>query len=212
MKLDCLILAAGSASRFGGCKLLANWNGKPLVAQSIEAACTLEPENIFIVGGAYYEQLQQALPDLPISTRTEHTKTIELLEFRAWDLGVGNSLAFGVKRLQNANPVLVMLGDQPLISAKDLQHLHRTWSENPERIVCASFANTLGVPAIFPARFKAELYRCRGDRGAKSILLRYFNKDEPLVIPIAMPSAEFDIDTPTDFKIHREKIQRYLSA
>ena len=208
MKLDCLILAAGSASRFGGCKLLANWKGKPLFAQSIEAASVLVPDNIVVVGGAYYKALQQALMGLKIA----RAQTIELLEFRAWNLGVGHSLAFGVKHLQNPNPVMILLGDQPFVSAQDLQHLYQTWAANPERMVCASFADTLGVPAIFPARFKAELYRCRGDRGAKSILLRHFNKEASLVIPVAMPSAEFDIDTPTDFNVYRKKLHRYLSA
>jgi molybdenum cofactor cytidylyltransferase len=191
--LDCLILAAGNASRFGGCKQLANWQGQPLLAACIAAARNLKPARIIVVGGAFYPQLLQALPALD-TTNTCADKPIELLEFRAWDLGLGHSLAYGVKQLQNSNPVLVLLGDQPLISAQDLHNLYRIWRKNPGKIVCASFANTLGVPALFPAQFKARLYECRGDRGAKNVLLRYSKQ----VIPVAMPSAEFDVDTPAD--------------
>lgn len=192
--IDCLILAAGSASRFGGCKQLANWQGRPLLAACIAAARTLEPERILVVGGAYYPQLLQALPELNANATEINDRAIDLLEFPAWKLGVGNSLSFGIKYLQNTNPVLVMLGDQPLISAQDLRALYRSWCSNPEQIACASFANTLGVPAIFPAQFKARLYKCRGDQGAKKILLDCSSQ----VIPVAMPSAEFDIDTPAD--------------
>lgn len=200
--IDCLILAAGSASRFGGCKQLADWQGQPLLAASIATARTLEPARIFVVGGAFYPQLLQALPELEAKSKRSTDQPIELLEFRAWKLGVGNSLAYGVKQLQNSNPVLVLLSDQPLISAQDLRNLYRTWCKTPNKIACASFANTLGVPAIFPAHFKARLYECRGDRGAKNVLLRYTNQ----VVPVVMPSAEFDVDTPAELTTYLKKV------
>lgn len=200
--IDCLVLAAGSASRFGGCKQLADWQGQPLLANSIASARALDPARIFVIGGAFYSQLLQALPTLDTKPKKRTERAVELLEFRAWNLGVGNSLAFGVKQLQNSNPVLVLLGDQPLISAQDLRNLYHAWSNSPEKIACASFANTLGVPAIFPAQFKARLYECRGDRGAKNLLQRYTDQ----IIPVAMPSAEFDVDTPADLTTYLKKI------
>lgn len=200
--IDCLVLAAGSASRFGGCKQLADWQGQPLLANTIAAARALNPARIFVVGGAFYAQLLQALPMLDVNAKKRLAPSVELLEFRAWSLGVGNSLAFGVKQLQNSNPVLVLLGDQPLISAQDLRNLYRTWVKNPAKIACASFANTLGVPAIFPAHFKAQLYGCRGDLGAKNLLLRHADH----VVPVSMPSAEFDVDTPADLTSYLKKI------
>lgn len=200
--IDCLILAAGNASRFGGCKQLADWQGQPLLANSIASARALDPARIFVIGGAFYSQLLQALPTLERKPKPRTERAVELLEFRAWNLGVGNSLAFGVKHLQNSNPVLVLLGDQPLIRAQDLRNLYRAWSKSPEKIACASFANTLGVPAIFPAQFKARLYECRGDSGAKNLLQRYTDQ----IIPVAMPSAEFDVDTPADLTTYLKKI------
>lgn len=200
-QIDCLILAAGSSSRFGSCKLLSDWNGQPLIANSIAAARKLNPARICVVGGAFYPALSELITELNAKPKDIKDCAIELLEFRAWSLGIGNSLAFGVKQLQNTHPVLVMLGDQPLVSEQDLARLYRTWRAQPEKIACASFANTLGVPAIFPAHFKARLYECRGDRGAKSVLL---NCPEQ-VLPVAMPSAEFDIDTPLDLKTYIKK-------
>jgi molybdenum cofactor cytidylyltransferase len=199
--LDCLILAAGNASRFGSCKQLADWKGQPLLAATIAAARQLNPARILVVGGAFYPQLLQALPALNSSAGKGSNTPVELLEFRAWNLGLGHSLAHAIKHLQNSNPVLVLLGDQPLVSAQDLQNLYRHWSAQPEKIACASFANTLGVPALFPAHFKARLYESRGDRGAKNILLRYRNQ----VMPVAMPSAEFDVDTPADLSKYLRK-------
>lgn len=205
--MDCLILAAGSASRFGGCKQLADWQGQPLLATSIATARALTPARILVVGGAFYPQLSEALPRLdakPKKIAAEKIKDgqVELLEYRAWKLGIGNSLAFGIKHLQNSNPVLVLLGDQPLISAQDLRNLYRIWCKNSEKIACASFANTQGVPAIFPAQFKARLYECRGDCGAKDVLLRYADQ----VVSVPMPSAEFDVDTPAELVTYLKKV------
>lgn len=202
LQIDCLILAAGNSSRFGSCKLLSDWKGQPLIASSIAAARKLNPARICVIGGAFYPELTQILSEFNAKPKRVTDCNIELLEYRAWDLGIGNSLAFGVKHLQNANPVLVMLGDQPLVSEQDLQRLYRQWREQPEKIACASFANTLGVPAIFPAIFKARLYECRGDRGAKNLLLSCPDQ----IVPVAMPSAEFDIDTPVDLKTYLKKI------
>lgn len=200
--IDCLVLAAGSASRFGGCKQLADWQGKSLLANSIATARTLSPERIFVVGGAFYPQLLQALPELNPQQKKRTDGAVELLEYRAWNLGAGNSLAFGVKHLQNSNPVLVLLSDQPLISPQDLRNLYRAWSEQPEKIACASYSNTVGVPAIFPAQFKAQLYQCRGDQGAKNLLLNNLSS----VVRVSMPSAEFDVDTPADLTTYLKKI------
>lgn len=192
MKLDCLILAAGSASRFGGCKLLADWNGQPLISATIAAARALAPEKIVVVGGAFYPQLLQAESLLNMGR-----PNVELMQYRDWQLGMGHSLAFGVNQLITDNAVLVLLGDQPLVSAQDLQSLYRAWNTNPMQIACANFANTLGVPAIFPAQFKEQLQACSGDRGAKTLLACYAGQ----LVSVAMPAAEFDVDTQADLNM-----------
>lgn len=191
MKLDCLILAAGSASRFGGCKLLADWEGQPLIAATLKAARAVEVEKVKIVGGAFYSELLQVQPIL-----NSINPNVELLEYRDWHLGMGHSLAFGIEQFPMENAVLILLGDQPLVSAQDLKNLYHSWCDTPEYISCASFANTFGVPAIFPAQFKTQLCVCSGDRGAKIILARY--AQELKLVP--MPNAEFDVDTPADLK------------
>ncbi len=188
-KLDCLIIAAGSSTRFGGCKLLADWQGQPLVSATLSAASALAIENIKIIAGAYHSKLIGAkfIPQA-INSR------VEIVEFVDWQMGMGHSLAFGIEQLPTENAVLILLGDQPLINAQDLQELYSAWNENSEKIVCAAFANTMGVPAIFPAQFKNQLRACEGDRGAKSVLSDHSQR----LVSVSMPHAEFDVDTLED--------------
>lgn len=187
MAIDCVILAAGAATRFGSCKLLADYLGQPLLAHALDAVQAVTPEKIVLVTGASHELLNEYCAELNMSR-------LEVAYCAEWQLGMGHSLAHGVSQLQNDKPVLVLLGDQPQVSAADLLRLYRFWKTSPTQISCASFANTLGVPAIFPAEFKAQLRNCIGDRGAKQLLFQHAQQ----VLAVPMLSAEFDVDTPAD--------------
>ncbi len=189
MAIDCVILAAGAATRFGSCKLLADYLGQPLIAHTLDAVQSVTPERIILVTGASHTALNEYCASLAISR-------LEVAYCDDWQLGMAHSLVHGVAQLNNDKPVLILLGDQPQVSAADLLRLYRCWRSSPTQIVCASFADTLGVPAIFPAEFKPFLLGCSGDRGAKQLLFQHAEQ----VVAIAMPSAEFDIDTPADMQ------------
>lgn len=186
-ELDCLILAAGNSSRFGGCKLLADWQGRPLILNAIAAAQALRPRRLLMVTGAYHQQLEPILRQL----------SEPLLHWAFcpnWAEGMGASLAFGAAQLSGDNGLLIMLADQPLVTAADLQHLQNLWRRDPHKIVCSHFANTLSVPAIFPAQLKPELLTLRGDKGAKAL----FTAHADLLLSLPLATAEFDVDTPAD--------------
>lgn len=187
MAIDCVILAAGAATRFGSCKLLADYLGQPLLAHALDAVHAVVPEKIVVVTGASHEPLNHYCAELNINR-------LEAVYCADWQLGMGHSLAYGVSHLQNDKPVLILLGDQPQVGAADLLRLYRFWKTSPTQISCASFEDTLGVPAIFPAEFKSHLRKCTGDRGAKQLLFQYAQQ----VLAVPMPSAGFDVDTPAD--------------
>ena len=192
MPLDCVILAAGCSSRFGGCKLLADWQGQPLVTHAIAAVKALAVENFVlgnfvIVGGAYYSQLATLIGRLP-------EPKPQLLYCADWAEGMGRSLAFAAAQLPAANALMVLLADMPLVTAEDLTRLQQLWQNNPHNIVCSRFGDTLSVPAIFPAELKTQLLALRGDKGAKALFAAH--ADALLSLPLA--AAEFDVDTPAD--------------
>lgn len=184
MDVDCLMLAAGASRRFGDCKLLAEWQGQALISHALGNARQLPLARLLVVTGAYHEILAPL-----IATQAPEADAVY---FANWERGMGASLAFGASLLPGTRPLLVLLADQPLISAADLQLLYQTAQSHPEQIVCASFASTLGPPAIFPSRFKAQLRQLDGDRGAKALL----QSPDTLSLPLA--AAGIDIDTHTD--------------
>lgn len=214
--LDCLILAAGASTRFDGCKLLAEWQGRTLLGWTLAAARTLPLASITLVTGAYHNELvahcaaacevenraedQTENRALQQNQNQKKQPPLQIYHCDTWQRGMGHSLAQGVAQLPTDNAVLILLGDQPLIDATDLQHLVSTWRAHPEHSCCASFADTLGVPAIFPAHNKPALQQLDGDRGAKSLLLNPANA----VSHVPMTNAAIDIDTRTQLvTLHR---------
>ena len=89
-----------------------------------------------------------------------------------------------------------MLADQPLITSDDLWNLLGAAQRYPEKIICAQFDATLGVPALFPQGEKTKLLYLNGDQGAKNILLNAGDK----VLPVPLPNAALDIDTRDDLQ------------
>jgi molybdenum cofactor cytidylyltransferase len=109
--------------------------------------------------------------------------------------GLASSIRVGLSHAPlDARGALITLADQVAVTADDLRRLVSHWEQQPDRIVAAQYADTVGVPAIFPADLFQELNELRGDGGARTVLSRHAER----VIGVPMPSAALDIDTPAD--------------
>jgi molybdenum cofactor cytidylyltransferase len=109
--------------------------------------------------------------------------------------GIGGSIALGVRCVRHAaDAVLVILADQPRITAAHLSALIDHWSGADDEIVATAFAGTTGPPVLFPRDCFAELAQLGGDSGAKSLL----SNPRYTVRSIPFEPAAIDIDTPAD--------------
>jgi molybdenum cofactor cytidylyltransferase len=193
-QVDMLIMAAGGSRRFGSCKLLADFRGAPLLSYVLNTAIEISRRHgecmssINLVVGGYATEIRDAV--------NQWGTPVNIFHCTDWALGLGHSLAFGVGQLPTENAVLIMLADQPLINAEDVERLLVSARENPQKIICAEFSSTVGVPAFFPADFKPQLLQIEGDRGAKSMLM----KERETVISVSLPRAAADIDIPDDLE------------
>jgi molybdenum cofactor cytidylyltransferase len=111
-----------------------------------------------------------------------------------WREGLAASIRCGVDAsVADADALLIMLCDQPLVGAAELGMLINAWRTAPDALAVAGYADTRGVPAVFPARYREQLLSLRGDSGARAL----FDDAETLTV-VDMPAAAFDIDTPAD--------------
>lgn len=181
-----IILAAGASRRLGFSKQLLKIDGESLVRRATRAALATSPVRTLIVVGNDADNVLAVIEDLAV----EHVNCGDWME------GMGASLRAALSSLSNeeCDGALVVLCDQPALTAMHLQTLVSTWHGSPERAVASAYANTRGVPAILPRAWFADLQQLRGDRGARE-LLRSRADD---VLAVAAPELARDIDTRQD--------------
>lgn len=180
-----LVLAAGSATRFGSTKQTARYDGIPLVRRAVAIANEVCGDRSVLITGHNRSAVAKACE--PLRGR-------EVVNERYAD-GLGTSIGCGVDAVRDAaSAVLILLADQPLITVDHVQQLIDTWSGDPNEIVGTSFSGTQGPPVLFGAACFDALCDLRGDTGAKAL----FDDQRFALKAIPFEPAAMDIDTPDD--------------
>ena len=156
MKLAVLILAAGASTRFGGCKLLADVGGRPLLQNSIDLASSVAPDDVHVVSGAWHQALLDA-------TSAGELTGARLVYSDCWREGLSASLRAGIRHLEpDYEAVLVLLADQVALTRDDLMALLDAFDGGG--ICCGFYRGRRGVPAIFPVLCSRASKRFMGIR------------------------------------------------
>jgi bifunctional UDP-N-acetylglucosamine pyrophosphorylase/glucosamine-1-phosphate N-acetyltransferase len=139
MSLAIVILAAGQGKRMQSTlpKVLHPLAGKPIVEHVINAAQTLNPEDIFVIHGHEGERVKAQLQHLAV-TWVKQTE----------QLGTGHAVAQALPFIHNADQVLVLVGDVPLIASETLSSLLQTTTLNSVGIITVNLTNPTGLGRI----------------------------------------------------------------
>jgi molybdenum cofactor cytidylyltransferase len=180
-----IVLAAGSARRFGSSKQLAKWNGEKLVRLATAVATeSCGPRSILVAGHDWNAVYRACKPFPGCFVINEKHAT-----------GIAGSLALAVRSIRHvASAIVVLLADQPMVTAKHVAALIERWSGGEREIVASAYANTSGVPTLFASGSFEKLSALTGDQGARDLL------DDPEfeVRHVAFEGAGTDIDTVED--------------
>ncbi len=182
-----VVLAAGSAKRFGATKQLERVGGQPLVRRAVDLAYEMCGDHTVLVVGHDWRAVTAAARDdsgyLVYNERHED--------------GFGTSISLAVRCVAHAaSAILLLLADQPLITAQHLASLCEAWSGADDEIIATAFAGTKGPPVLFPRATFAELARLEGDQGAQHLLRdgRYRTRT------VIFEPAATDVDTKADLR------------
>ncbi|HEX8083139.1 MAG TPA: NTP transferase domain-containing protein [Solirubrobacteraceae bacterium] len=162
-QVDALILAAGAGTRFGDdAKLLAELHGRPVVAHVVEAArAAASVARVVVVVGARGERLRPAL------AHPSGDGPLAILDCPDWRDGQSASLRCGLAALEGAERVVVLLGDQPGVTAAAID---RIAAESPG--TRASYDGRPGHPALLGPEQIEAAQRLRGDEGLRALAWR----------------------------------------
>jgi molybdenum cofactor cytidylyltransferase len=153
-----VVLAAGAGTRFGGAKQIAQFEGRPLLEHSLRAIAAAPVDRVVVVLGAGAGEVL-ARVDL---------HGAEPVVCERWEEGQAASLACGLARLEAADAVVVVLGDQPRVSPEAIRRVLA--ARDGAAAVRASYDGRPGHPVLLERRLFGRLRDVTGDHGARSVL------------------------------------------
>ena len=170
----------------GSHKLLAEFDGVPLVRRSALTAIAGGVSDIVAVTGHRRAEIEEALNGL----------AVERVFNPDYVSGMASSLVAGVgtPAAQRADGVLVMLADMPGVTGDDLKALMTAFRKaNGLAIVRAVSGGKRGNPVILPRSVLNAVMRLEGDVGARHIIE---TSGLPVVDVEIGEAAHLDVDTP----------------
>ncbi|MET0771839.1 MAG: nucleotidyltransferase family protein [Candidatus Limnocylindrales bacterium] len=191
-EIGIVVLAAGAGIRFGGGKLLADLEGRPMLQHVLDAVREVAPGRCVVVMGA----------DAPvIETRIDWRDEVRVVNPTP-AAGLASSLRVGVATCLDLQPsltgIMVVLGDQPRTSPDVMRALIRAvpaaraagaWAVVPR------YARGGGNnPALLLGDALARVPDLEGDRGMGALLAA----QPSLVHAVDVAGTNPDVDTRAD--------------
>jgi molybdenum cofactor cytidylyltransferase len=180
-----LLLAAGSASRFGSDKLRHDLPHGVSIA--VQAARHLRAEVPRVIAAVR--------PGADELARALAAEGCEVVVCENASGGMGASLACAARAAGEAAGYLVALADMPFVRRTSIAAVRDALAAGAA-LSAPYFRARRGHPVGISGRYRAELERLAGDEGAKQLLAEHAS--ELVKIPVGDPGVIRDIDTPGD--------------
>ena len=178
-KVGCVIMASGLSKRFGSNKLMADFNGKPMILHALQASDSLKDHRVVVTRHADVAALCQEqgvnviLHDLP-----HRSDTIRL----------------GLEALGDVDACLFLPADQPLLRRETVTTLVNQWEADQEKILRPFHNDTPGSPVLFPRWALPELQNLPEGKGGNWVIKNH--PEKTAAMQIEDPYELMDADTP----------------
>lgn len=191
-----IILAAGLSTRMGVPKILIEFDGDTVMGRVVKASLGSGLHRTVLVAGASDRDALEAIAG------TEGSRVSVVVNPNPED-GMSSSLRIGLAALgSRRSGVMILLGDQPLITADTIDRLLSVFRLNSNKIIVPVIHGRRTTPVIFPARLFPELMAVKGDVGGRDVLKSH--PDEIMQVEMGSSYDDTDLDTPED-------LDRFLS-
>lgn len=186
LRVDAIILASGLSKRMGQNKLLLPLGNTTLLEVFLEKfPFALFNEVLLIVSNSAVAQVASKYPlTICWNSHPEYGKS--------WAINLG------VKQSSATDGLLFCVADQPLLKQETVNLLLKTFTATPNLIIIPRAEGLPRNPVIFPAKFKRELEKLKGDDGGKSV--REKHPELQSFVEFENVLQFYDIDTPENYK------------
>jgi molybdenum cofactor cytidylyltransferase len=180
-----VVLAAGSGSRFGGAKQLAELDSRPLLEHALRAVEAVPAiGRIVVVLGARAEEVRAGVD----------FGATEVLVCEDWESGQSASLRRGIAAIADAaQAAVITLGDMPRVTPQVIARFADVAAEHGELARArAVYDGVPGHPVLIRRELFPRLRELRGDQGARDLL----DSQRVTRIEVGHLCRPDDVDTP----------------
>jgi CTP:molybdopterin cytidylyltransferase MocA/SAM-dependent methyltransferase len=187
-RITAVVLAAGAGSRFGGGKLLAPVEGRPILQHVLDRLAALDLDDVIVVLGEDAPTIEGAI-DWRNERRVRNPDPSR---------GLSSSLQVGLAAVRDdVDAAMIVLGDQPLVPPRAVRALLDAEVDDARPVVVPVYGDDAGRNPVLLGRAGFSLAgEATGDRGLGPLLADHpeFVREIPLRIEGGNP----DVDTRVD--------------
>ena len=190
-KVGCVIMASGLGKRFGSNKLMADFQGKPMILAAVNASRSFGENRVVV---------------------TRHQDVAELCR----ELGVNvilhdlphrsDTVRLGLDALGDVDACVFLPADQPLLRPETVDLLVSHWKVNQQRIVRPIHKDVPGAPVVFPKWAFEELRSLPEGEGGGWVMKQHPESVE--AVPIRDPFELMDADNPETLEMLQRQFER----
>jgi molybdenum cofactor cytidylyltransferase len=187
--LSAIILAAGESKRMGEAKQLMPLGKSTLLEQAIDNLLNSSVDETIVVLGHKAEEI----------TRKIANKPVKVVINPDYQQGMSTSIVAGLIMVDpRSRAVMLALGDQPLVASRTINQLIEAFNKNRKGIAVPTYQGRRGHPIIFDIKYKAELFKLKGDIGGREIIQNH--PKDVFMVAVDSESVVSDIDTKDDYQ------------
>lgn len=172
-------MASGEGKRFGGNKLMAQFRGRPMIEQILDATEGFS-RRVVVTRSADVEKL------------CKNRRIPVILHDRP---GRNDTVRLGLEAMGAVEGCLFCPGDQPLLTRETVEAMARAAGDSILRL---SYGDTVGTPVYFPNWCFEELKELPQGAGGSVLIPKYPHRVQ--AVPARAEEELWDVDTPEDLE------------
>ncbi len=161
--LSAIVMAAGRSSRMGSLKQLLPFGGTTVIERITSVLLASRIEETIIVLGHRGDEIQAQLAGYDVQIVRNPDPHGDML----------SSTQCGVRAATPGHGLMIVLGDQPLITTEMVDELISFYEKKQEFFIIPVHGDKRGHPMIVSPRYRDDILSLRGDTGLKELRDRY---------------------------------------
>jgi len=202
-----VVLAAGESRRMGTNKLLLPWGETTVLGRTLANVGTAAVHDLLLITGHERTRVEAMAISEWATARAGASGSASggqfpILYNHDYANGMLTSVQAAVRALPaSAGAILVMLGDQPMVTTNTIDRLLYAYAATPAGLVAPTYGGRRGNPVIIDRRYFDELLALPADAAPRVLLARH--TDDLLAVEVEDEAVLIDLDRPEEYARRR---------